>query len=401
MLERICPTCDKHLLLDESFAGDFVICSQCRKLMLDPAFDGAAATATPEHAKKAKIGTPPSASDSSIQEGLPPPFLQEPRLRIDYDPPVRSRLDTIVTFTVLGIALCTIVGLAIPAVLKVREAAARTQSVNNLKQIGLSMQSFHDGNKRLPFNGIAAGKKVTPKGSETTYFGNATTDCASSGSWLFQILPYMDAMADHPFRLSGVKESDVVPPFWQNRGWQNFMCPGRGRPAFITDAGPWSDYHINILLNGTSTAVGFDVPDVKRTMLGITDGSSNTIFAGHGYMNRDAYSARTSQGNFSSVIWRGGTEGTGRALGVKIPAQLKAGNGPVTRLIRDSRSSDNGITNATSPQPWGGPFPQGALFVWCDGTVRMVPYSTTQSEGVTVFGSYLTPTNGEGAGGCQ
>ena len=184
------------------------------------------------------------------------------------------------------------------------------------------------------------------------------------------------------------------------------MCPGRGRQAYMTDAGPWSDYHINILINASThdgkLVAGFNVPDGKRTLLGITDGSSNTIFAGHGYMNRDDYGATTSLGNFSSVIWTGGTEGTGRALGVPLPRNFETGKGPPTKLIRDDLASVSGRDYASSPQAWGGPFASGALFVWCDGTVRQVPYTTPQTtEQYLNFGAYLTPTNGEAASGCK
>jgi len=55
-----------------------------------------------------------------------------------------------------------------------------------------------------------------------------------------------------------------------------------------------------------------------------------------------------------------------------------ANSWPITQLKRDN--SNAARTNVpTANMPWGGPFPQGALFMWCDGTVRLVPYSTPQT----------------------
>jgi hypothetical protein len=73
------------------------------------------------------------------------------------------------------------------------------------------------------------------------------------------------------------------------------------------------------------------------------------------------------------------------------------GTGPGTGLKRDDTSLTGHTGNANN-LPWGGPFPVGALFCWCDGTARQVAYSTLQTQSqVTTFGSYLTPTGGEAA----
>jgi hypothetical protein len=73
---------------------------------------------------------------------------------------------------------------------------------------------------------------------------------------------------------------------------------------------------------------------------------------------------------------------------------MRDGNSAATTAT----STIPGTAGTDSLIPWGGPFPQGGLMVWCDGTVRLVSYSVTQTGGnATCFGSYLTPTNGEPA----
>src|SRR5271166_1050306 len=94
--------------------------------------------------------------------------------------PLRKAFTLIELLVVIAI-IALLVGLLLPAVQKVREAAALAQCANQLKQIGLACQNYHDGHKQFPPGYLASAPYM-----------DGATDTSPGWGWAAFLLPYLE-----------------------------------------------------------------------------------------------------------------------------------------------------------------------------------------------------------------
>jgi prepilin-type N-terminal cleavage/methylation domain-containing protein len=273
--------------------------------------------------------------------------------------PQRARRSafTLVELLVVIAIIAILIALLVPAVQKIRVAAARTQTTNNLKQIALAFHSYHDVYHYLPFNG------------KYNVWGNP--DVVDSGSWCYQILPYIDqnpmyleaatllpavVTSNANYRTGGAVSSAAT------HGAQVpvpvYIDPGRARKGYTTqglNSGSTTDYAINCHLEwsaGTTTTSG---SNGRCRLVTITDGTSNTILCGSASYRLQYYTQDSAPaGSWNETWWTGGYGGSGRASFVCLQDGL----------------------NIAYTDNWGGPYPGSSHYALCDGTVRTIQYGT-------------------------
>ncbi len=270
----------------------------------------------------------------------------------------RSRGFTLIELLVVIAIIAILIGLLLPAVQKVREAANRSTSGNNLKQIGTALHNYESSFQALPNNGTI-GPWPYPQGSS-----------GRAASWLYQLLPY-------------IEQDNLFNNFTPTTVVKTYLDPGRGNSSVATTGdtttatggygttaiGPVTDYAGNSFV--FTPQIQLSVFTSSYAIATIPDGSSNTMLAGIKSLRPSSqYPTRVGSNGDQTIMWGGNVEGTIR-------------NG--TTIFRD------GPTTAVPNGNWGGTYAGGTISLFGDGSIRTLRYSTTAA----VMLANLTPAGGE------
>jgi prepilin-type N-terminal cleavage/methylation domain-containing protein len=314
---------------------------------------------------------------------------------------------TLIELLVVMAIMATLMGLLLPAVQKVREAAFRAECANNMRQLTIAANAFHTAAGYFPTGGFVPGpaNNVLPVTAPQlpaalaarTVTNNAIAMArAQNWSWAYQMLPFLDAQNLHDVTGNATRNGQTITAdqFIATNPLRVFICPSRrivpqaGLPArsdyagnggvILAGANNTTPPAEGVFLNGNFPPVR--IPDVKN-------GASYTLMFGEKFMASDRYDGGDpntdgsvflpySRNNIRAVVVTGAVNDPyGKATGAPY------GDRSYVTVTAPAAQGGLGGTNPQFEVPdvgwaYGSAHPIAMNAAFADATVRRVVYGT-------------------------